>query len=83
MKPEQVHGSELKLGDELMLWQDHAYGSATVKKITPEFVVLFRPFVQTGDYEYTGGVPCYVGIEEFFCGKNSMFLRTRRGDPLR
>lgn len=62
-----------------MLWVDSCWGGATVKKITEHYITLFRPYVHTDDYETTAGVACFIGIEEFSCGKNAMFLRTRRG----
>ncbi len=42
-----------------------AWSVAIVKQITPTQVVLFRPYGTTADFSYTGGVICYVGIEEY------------------
>lgn len=64
-----IPASELKLADVVILNQ-HAYSYATVKQITKRGtdlvnITLFRPYTQTADFSYTGGVICYIGIEEF------------------
>jgi len=61
----KVHSSELTLGSVVDLGLE-SYRHATVKNIKPNGdIELFRPFVATADFSYTGGVICYVGIEEF------------------
>jgi hypothetical protein len=55
---------DLALGDVVQL-SDGPYSCATVKKVGEDEVTFFRPYVQTADFSYTGGVPCYIGIEEF------------------
>jgi hypothetical protein len=55
--------AELRLGDVVELF-DGAYGTATVKQITDEFVLFFRPYAATADFSTTSGVICYTGIEE-------------------
>lgn len=55
---------QLKLGD-VVRTMDGAFGTATVKQVTEDRVHFFRPYVQTADFAYTGGVICYVGIEEW------------------
>jgi hypothetical protein len=60
-----VKASELQLGDVVKVF-DSAFGSATVKQIADGKVHFFRPYVHTADFAYTGGVMCYVGIEEWY-----------------
>ena len=55
---------EMTLGDIVSIDND-TYSHAIVKQITNEWVTLFRPYVHTADFSYTGGVMCYVGIEEY------------------
>lgn len=58
---EMVNVNELKYGDVINL--SERYGNATVVKIKDSVVTVFRPYVHTGDFEYTGGVLHYVGFE--------------------
>jgi hypothetical protein len=44
---------------------DAAMGLITVKQVTDKEVTLFRPYTHTADFSSTGGVICYVGIEEW------------------
>jgi hypothetical protein len=59
----KLKASELKLGDIVHLFNG-GYGTATVKQIKDGRVTLFRPYVSTGAFTYTGGVICLIGIEE-------------------
>lgn len=61
---EHVKLSELTLGDKVKLF-DGPYGFATVRQVKDGEVTFFRPYVATGDFSYTGGVICTIGIEEF------------------
>lgn len=56
--------AQLRLADRVRL-SDGPYGDATVSKVTETETTFFRPYVHTADFSYTGGVICYVGIEEF------------------
>jgi hypothetical protein len=60
-----IPANELKLADTVILDGLAPWRSAIVKKITESEVHLFRPYGTTADFSYTGGVICYVGIEEF------------------
>lgn len=62
--PLAVLSDALKLGDVVKLGNG-PYDYATVKNVTETDVVFFRPYVATEDFSHTGGVICYVGIEEF------------------
>lgn len=55
---------DLQIGDVVSMgnWE---YSSATVKQIKNNVVHFFRPYVQTSDFEHTGGVTCFVGVEEY------------------
>lgn len=58
-----VKARDLQLGDVVKKkGTSHSYDYSTVKQIDGDRVVLFRPFVVTEDFSYTGGVPCYIGI---------------------
>jgi hypothetical protein len=64
-----ITAKELQLADVVrVVYNDdppHAFSTATVKQIKGGTVTLFRPYVKTEDFSYTGGVICYTGIEEF------------------
>ena len=51
-----------------------AYHTATVIKITDTEVRVFRPYVHTSDFTYTGGIIPYTGIEEFGLWPDSTVL---------
>jgi hypothetical protein len=61
----RVPAAELRLADVIQLEAINAYHTATVKRIEHGSVTLFRPYVQTEDFSYAGGVICYIGIEQF------------------
>jgi len=50
---------------------DSDFSSCIVKQIDEEEVILFRPYGVTATFEYTGGVICYTGIEEYKIFKDS------------
>jgi hypothetical protein len=64
MKPIVKQAKELKLGDVIKL-NCQGYNTATVVKVTDTKVTITRPFIHTGDFEYTGGVLYYTGLETF------------------
>ena len=55
--------SELQLADQVT--RDGMIGVATVSQIKDGMVHFFRPYTHTADFSYTGGVICYVGIEQW------------------
>ena len=62
--------SELLLRQEVLVLRHDAYGWATVVKINDgsgadTTVRVARPYIHTGDFEYTGGVTHYTGVEIF------------------
>lgn len=61
----ELHGSELRLADVVLLERLNAYHTATVKQIKDGQITFFRPYVQTADFSCTSGVICYIGIEEW------------------
>lgn len=62
----KVSAKHLKVGDVVLAnFADPFYACQTVKQVTEDEVVFFRPYVQTSDFTTTGGVICYVGIEEY------------------
>lgn len=65
-----VKTNELQLGDRIMRFLDSNEpdlegGVTTVKQIADGNVSMFRPYTHTADFSSTGGVICYVGIEEY------------------
>lgn len=56
---------KLQLADVVDLGGRDGYSYATVKQIRDNTITFFRPYVQTADFSYTGGVICYIGFEEF------------------
>lgn len=62
---EKIAYKDLKLGDVVRLNGIAAWDTAIVKQIKDGEVHLFRPYGTTAGFEYTGGVICYTGIEEF------------------
>jgi hypothetical protein len=63
---EKVKLSECSLGDVVRsVINNDAFADSTIINITPEFVTLFRPYVHTSDFTYTGGIIPYVGFEKW------------------
>ena len=72
MEKNTITANEMKLGDVVtMKLGDEGdnsimpFGHATVINITAEKVTLFRPYVSTSDFSYTGGLIPYIGIEQY------------------
>lgn len=76
---------DLALGDIVSLFDDGDYSCATVQKITPEYVELFRPYVVTGNFTYeifqngqgSSQVISYIGHEIVKLLKSSLRMVTR------
>lgn len=79
-----VRADELQLADVVEAFAG-PYGTATVKQIKDGEITFFRPYVASGDFSYTGGVICTVGIEEFKVPANANTYRVlqRERTPLR
>lgn len=65
MATRQVMAKDLKLADTVQLGQERGWGTALVKQIKDGWITLFRPYGVTSDYSHSGGVSCYIGVEEF------------------
>lgn len=75
MKPTIITAKEMQLADTISLSKliDTSWRTAVVKQIKDGYITLFRPYVHTEDFSYTGGVICYLGTEEFTVSQdNSM-----------
>lgn len=95
VKPgDPLSNRQLKLADKILrLYTDYETGAEmadvelgpiTVKNITDDEVTLFRTYTHTADFSSTGGVICYVGIEEWKVEMNSVsFWRLIRRVELR
>lgn len=82
---QEVPLTDLKLGDVVATVRTAAYRAATVVKIDGDAVHLERPYIHTADFEYTGGVISYVGIDRYTLPLTDAWpvLRLAVGPPLR
>lgn len=75
---------KLDLGDVVEYGWESGYDHATVQQVNPDGTVdLFRVYVQTADFSYTGGVICYVGVNVDKNISPSTIKLIRKGQPLR
>lgn len=82
MKELNVKVSDLALGDVVEAF-DGPWSSAVVKRITGDSVELFRPYGVSEDFEYTGGVICYIGLETFPVWKTQTITRLQKAEQKR
>lgn len=61
-KPTMLKPADMNLADDVQLFEG-AYGVGVVTQIDDEIVYLFRPYMATADFRYTGGVVPYIGHE--------------------
>jgi hypothetical protein len=63
----KLKANELKLADTIRLSANYEYpfDHATVIKIEEKEITVIRPYIQTADFSYTGGVIPYIGFEQF------------------
>ena len=74
---------EIGLGD-VVKCSEGAYMTATVCKVNEDGTVdLFRPYTHTADFSYTGGVICYVGIEEIKSANPARLTLVEKGQKLK
>ncbi len=68
IKFETIPLSEVQLGDDILLSpMPHVH---TVRQIKDGKIHLFRPYTHCANFSYTGGVVCYVGVEEYWLDHN-------------
>lgn len=65
MAPTKIKARDMHLADVVRYNPFGVWNTAVVKQITATDIVLFRPYGTTADFSYTGGVICYVCIEEY------------------
>ncbi len=66
MEITKITPKQMQLGDTVRYQPfGSAWNVAIVKQITDKDVTLFRPYGTTADFSYTGGVICYVGMEQY------------------
>ena len=70
MSNQLINATNLQLADKVIRVTndgspDLKLGISTVQQIKDGIITMFRPYTHTSDFSYTGGVICYVGIEEF------------------
>lgn len=71
MQPEKIQARDMQLADTVRYEPFGVWNTAIVKQVTPTEVVLFRPYGTTFDFEYTGGVICLTGVEEYTIPRSS------------
>lgn len=83
--PYQIRARDFQLADVVSRvgqGVNGAFDDCVVKKIEEvefpitgkhKFATLFRPYAHTADFSYTGGVICYIGIEEFTVPMNGEY----------
>lgn len=75
MESKKVKVANLRLRNIIRLF-DGPYGTATVYRINEDgSVKVRRPYIQTSDFEYTGGVVPYIGIEDLTIHKEVELVR--------
>ena len=63
---DRIVASQMQLADVVSLADfDSDFSTCIVKQIDKNEVTLFRPYGTTVNFESTGGVICYIGIEEY------------------
>jgi hypothetical protein len=60
-----MNNSELQLADQVYRVRFPELGLSVVKQIKDGAITFFRPYPHTADFSSTGGVICYIGIEEW------------------
>jgi hypothetical protein len=60
----EMTAKDLQTGDVIRLHPE-PWGTAIVKKKTDTHITFYRPYGTKAEFSYSGGVICYVGIEEF------------------
>ena len=72
----------LKLGDRIRITTG-AWRDCIVSKIDEDAkeIHLFRPYGVSADFTYTGGVICYIGIENFTIPRNATLIEFIEAAP--
>ena len=60
----KITADKLKLGDVIQCFEG-PFSTGIVTQLDQETVKVFRPYGKHDDFSYTGGVICYVGIEQY------------------
>ena len=64
MQLKRVKVADLRIRNVIRLFEG-AYGIATVYRINEDkSVQVWRPYITTANFEYTGGVIPYIGLED-------------------
>ena len=66
LSPLVLKACDLRLADTICIDNVIPWGYCIVKQIKDGEITLYRPYGTTADFSYnTGGVICYVGLDEF------------------
>ena len=85
---EQVKARDLHLADIIRVPSSSAeidmpWNTAIVREVTATEVKLFRPYGTTANFSYSGGVICYVGIENYSIPRNDLLYTVLEGKELK
>lgn len=70
-EPVLVTPAEMQLGDRIQCYEDPCFSTGIIKSIDSHYVHIFRPYGTTAEFSYSGGVICYIGIEEYSLSRTS------------
>lgn len=75
----EISATALKVADVVRVFEGE-WGTAIVKNIAGGLVHLYRPYGHAENWSYSGGVICYMGVEEFTrpCTDSEKFFLYRR-----
>lgn len=66
---EYFHGEKMPMADlklrDVVSVSDYEFSYAIVKQIKDGNITFYRPYAVSEDWSHTGGVICYMGVEEF------------------
>jgi hypothetical protein len=73
--PVTIAARHVKLGDTIELaFMTGPFRMAVARQVTDKEIVLFRSYIHTSDFSYTGGVICYHGYEDVVISRDSNTL---------
>lgn len=74
--PTTIAARDIKLGDtiELAFMPTTSFRMAVARQVTDKEITLFRIYIHTSDFSYSGGVVCYQGHEDVVISRDSTTL---------
>ena len=73
MEKKIILAKDMQLADVVQMVGgfNEGWGASIVKQVTDQDVTIFRPYGHHANFSYTGGVICYVGIDEYNLRRDS------------